>query len=87
MTYAGEDLYTTLAEKAAALGFSLIGNHPFVDGNKRVGHAALETFLLLNGHELDAEVDDAERIILEVAAGECIRERFRDWVQAHLVRS
>ncbi|HEU6450562.1 MAG TPA: type II toxin-antitoxin system death-on-curing family toxin [Gemmatimonadaceae bacterium] len=73
-------------EKAAALGFSLIGNHPFVDGNKRAGHAALETFLLLNGHELDAEVDDAERVILGVAAGECTREKFRDWIQARVVR-
>jgi death-on-curing protein len=86
MTYAGEDLYATFAEKAAALGFSLIGNHPFVDGNKRVGHAALETFLLLNGHELHAEVDDAERVILGVAAGELTREQCRDWVQARVVR-
>ena len=86
MTYAGEDLYATLVEKAAALGFSLIGNHPFVDGNKRVGHAALETFLLLNGHELHAEVDDAERVILGVAAGELTREQFRGWVQARVVR-
>ena len=39
------------------LGFSLISNHPFVDGNKRVGHAALETFLMLNGYELTADVD------------------------------
>ena len=87
LTYAGEDLYTTLVEKAAALGFSLIGNHPFVDGNKRGGHAALETFLLLNGHELHAEVDDAERVILGVAAGELTREQFRGWVQARVVRS
>ncbi len=87
MTYADEDLYRTLAEKAAALGFSLIGNHPFVDGNKRVGHAAIETFLLLNGHELDAEADDAERVILGVAAGECTREQLHDWVRAHVVRS
>jgi death on curing protein len=86
MTFGGEDLYATLAEKAAALGFSLIGNHPFVDGNKRVGHAALETFLLLNEHELNAEVDDAERVILGVAAGELTREQFHDWVQARLVR-
>ena len=86
VTYAGEDLYTTLVEKAVALGFSLIGNHPFVDGNKRVGHAALEAFLLLNGHELDAEVDDAERVILGVADGELTREQFRGWVQARVVR-
>jgi death-on-curing protein len=86
VTYGGEELYPTLVDKAAALGFSLIGNHPFVDGNKRVGHAAIETFLLLNGHELCAEVDEAERVILGVAAGVWTREQFRDWVQAHVVR-
>ena len=42
MTFSGQDLYPSLAEKAAALCFSLIQNHPFVDGNKRVGHAATE---------------------------------------------
>jgi len=41
MSYDGQDLYPTLIEKVAALGFSLINNHPFVDGNKRIGHAAL----------------------------------------------
>jgi death-on-curing protein len=43
MTFSGEDLYPTVSAKAAALGFSLIRNHPFVDGNKRVGHAAMES--------------------------------------------
>ena len=45
MTFDGEDLYPTIVAKAAALGFSLIQNHPFIDGNKRIGHAAMETFL------------------------------------------
>lgn len=49
MTFANRELYPTLVEKASALGFSLIQNHPFVDGNKRVGHAAMETFLVLIG--------------------------------------
>src|SRR5687768_10736716 len=67
MTFGGEDLYSGLAEKAAALGFSLVQNHPFLDGNKRVGHAAMETFLVLNDHELAGSVDEQERIILELA--------------------
>jgi death on curing protein len=54
MTFGGQDLYPTLAEKAAALGFSLIQNHPFVDGNKRTAHAAMETFLVLNDYQIDA---------------------------------
>jgi death-on-curing protein len=72
-SFGAEDLYPTLVEKAAALAFSLIQNHPFVDGNKRVGHAALETFLLLNGHELQATVAEAEALVLRVAGGECTR--------------
>ena len=52
MTFGGEDLYPSIAEKTAALGYSIIKNHPFVDGNKRVGHAAMEIFLVLNGYEI-----------------------------------
>src|SRR6266571_3420897 len=62
MTFGGQELYPSLAEKAAALGFSLICNHPFADGNKRVGHAAMETFLVLNGYELTAGVDEQEAV-------------------------
>ena len=85
-TFDGRALYPTLAAQAAALGFSLIANHPFVDGNKRVGHAALETFLVLNGHELAAGVDDAERAVLAVASGALDRPGFAAWVVAHVVR-
>lgn len=84
MTFGGHDLYPDLAAKATALGFSLIMNHPFVDGNKRVGHAALETFLLLNGHELSSTVDKAEHIILSVAAGRLDRDGLLEWVRQSL---
>ena len=49
MTFDGREMYPTLGEKAAALGFSLVCNHPFADGNKRIGHASMELFLILNG--------------------------------------
>ena len=75
----------TLAEKASALGFSLVANHGFVDGNKRVGYSAMETFLLLNGYEFSASTDEGERVILAVAAGEMEREEFTGWVRAHIV--
>jgi death-on-curing protein len=81
MTYGGEDLYPDLAAKAGALAFSLIQNHPFLDGNKRIGHAAMETFLVLNGHELWASVDDAEATILAVASGQLDRDGLVDWVR------
>ena len=82
MTFDGQDLYPCLPTKAAALGFSWIRNHPFVDGNKRIGHLAMEMFLVLNGHELDAGVDEQERIILGLAAGEPSREEFTGWVRS-----
>ena len=83
-SFADEDLYPTLAEKASALGFSLIRNHPFVDGNKRIGHAAVEVFLVLNGYELSATVDEAESIILGVAAATTSREAFTDWLRSRI---
>jgi prophage maintenance system killer protein len=52
MSFDGVPLYPTIAEGAAALCLSLVMNHPFIDGNKRVGHASMETFLVLNGYEL-----------------------------------
>lgn len=84
MTFGGEDFYSTLAEKAAALGFSLINNHPFVDANKRVAHAAMEALLDINGQELVDIVDTQEQIILSVAAGTMEREEFTEWVVAHV---
>jgi death-on-curing protein len=87
MTFAEQELYPTVVEKASALAFSLINNHPFVDGNKRVGHAAMETFLVLNGYELSASVEEQERVVLSVAAGTRRREQFTEWVRAHLVET
>jgi death-on-curing protein len=84
MTFGGEDLYGSLPDKAAALAFSLILNHPFIDGNKRIGHAAMEVFLFLNGYELHADVGDQERIILELAAGMIERDAFVGWVKHHV---
>jgi death on curing protein len=74
-----------LLDKAVALGFSLIMNHPSVDGNKRIGHAAIETFLVLNGLEISATVDDQEQVILALASGELEREQFVKWLKQHIV--
>ncbi len=83
-TFGGADLYPTLVEKAAALCLSLVLSHPFVDGNKRVGHAAMETFLVLNGAEVDARVDDQERLMLDLAAGRLGRSQLTDWLRQHV---
>lgn len=84
MTFGGRDLYPAIVDKAAALGYSLIQNHPFLDGNKRTGHAAMEVFLLLNGFEIQSSVDEQERIVLQVASGEMDREAFTLWLRDHV---
>lgn len=85
MMFGGEELYPDLLEKSVALGFSIIMNHPFVDGNKRIGHAALETFLILNGMEISASVNKQENIILALASGEMDREAFVEWLQQNTI--
>ncbi|NEP52910.1 MAG: type II toxin-antitoxin system death-on-curing family toxin [Moorea sp. SIO3C2] len=85
MTFGGEELYPTITEKAAALGFSIINNHPFIDGNKRTGHAAMEVFLVLNGFEINASVDEQEQMILQVASGQVSREELANWLDCYLV--
>jgi death-on-curing protein len=87
MTFGGQELYPTIVEKASALGFSLIKNHPFFDGNKRIGHAAMEVFLVLNGFEIYADVDEQEKVILKLASGILRREDFTQWLGIHLIKS
>ena len=86
MTFGGDELYPTIESKATALCFSLVMNHPFVDGNKRIGHAAMEIFLVMNGYELVADVNDAEKVILTLAAGELTREELLEWLRSSVER-
>jgi death-on-curing protein len=86
-SFHGMDLYSDIPAKAAALGFFLASNHPFVDGNKRVAHAALAVTLRLNGYLLVASVDEQETIMLRVASGELTRAEFEEWVQMRALKS
>jgi death on curing protein len=83
-TFGGNELHRSLIEKAAALGFALAQGHAFVDGNKRVAHAAMATFLLLNGREIEATVDEQERLMLDLASGRLSRAELTDWLQQHV---
>lgn len=85
-TFDGEDLYPDAAAKAAALMHSLVSNHPFVDGNKRVGAAAAELLLEVNGWSLIAEDDDLEEITLAVARGEVAAEALAIWLRQRTIR-
>jgi death-on-curing protein len=81
MTFGGEDLYPDLTDKAAALMHSLVMNHPFVDGNKRVGAHAGILFLLANGVEPDFSPAELTDIILAVARGEVSAEALAIWLR------
>ena len=83
MTFNGRDLYPSLESKAAAICFFIVQNHPFIDGNKRCGHAAMETVLVLNGKEIDAGIDEVERIIIQVASGTFALQKLVDWLKGH----
>jgi death on curing protein len=85
MSFGGTDLYPTIVEKASALGYSLILNHAFIDGNKRIGQAAMEAFLVANGFEINANVDEQEAVILNVAAGQMPRDEFTEWLRGRIV--
>jgi death on curing protein len=85
MTFDGNELYPSLAEKAAALGFSLIQNHPFIDGNKRIGHAVMALFLAMNNFTIDATIDEQYEIIMSVASGNLEREDFATWLSNHIL--
>jgi death on curing protein len=84
MTFDGADLYPTVAAKAGALAHGLIQNHPFIDGNKRIGHAAMEVFLVINGAEIDASIDEQETEFFGAANGERSRAGLIDWIEQHL---
>ena len=86
MSFDGQPLYPTLAAKAAALAFSLNKNHGFLDGNKRTAHAAMAMFLLRNGYEIEASVDEQESVFLAVAASTMGRVEFAAWVDSRMKR-
>lgn len=82
----GEELHATVWDKAAALLFSLIKNHPFYDGNKRIAWRAVEAFLDRNGYTLRADPDDALHFTTRIAATDVENEEIGAWLRAHATR-
>lgn len=83
-SFDGNDLYPTVLEKGAQLGFGLIRNHPFVDGNKRIGAHAMLVFLLLNGYSFSYTQIELTEIIIAEAAGEKDCRDLLLWLQSHV---
>ena len=82
-TFGGEPVYPSLQAKAAQLGFGLIRNHPFVDGNKRIGAHTMLVFLAVNGIELRYEQQELIDIVLSVAACQIDRQGLLQWILDH----
>ncbi len=82
-SFGGDDIYPSIQQKAARLGYGLIKNHPFLDGNKRIGTHVMLVFLCLNGIELDYTQKELEDIILSVAASEAGSDDLLRWLLQH----
>ncbi|GEA15138.1 MULTISPECIES: type II toxin-antitoxin system death-on-curing family toxin [Neomoorella] len=82
-TFDGKELYPTLFLKAACLMHSLILNHAFVDGNKRIGVVLAGTMLAMNGYQLEVERREMVSFTLSVAEGKRSVEEIAAWLEAH----
>lgn len=82
-TFDGEDLYPSKEEKAASLAWSLISNHAFVDGNKRIGVYVMLSFLELNGIRIEASDEDVVELGLGAADGSMKYDEILAWIRKH----
>ena len=82
-TFEGKELYPTKQEKAARIGYSLISNHAFVDGNKRIGMYVLLTFLEINGIRMELTDAEITRVGLALAGGSMQYEDLLSWIRDH----
>ena len=83
--FGDEEFYPTKEEKGARLGYTLVSNHAFVDGNKRIGMYIMLTFLEVNGVRIDCTNEELVEVGLSVAAGTMRYEELRDWVIEHKI--
>ena len=81
--FGGKEFYPTKEEKGARLGYSLISNHAFVDGNKRIGVYVMLTFLEVNGIHMDCTNEEVVEIGLGVADGSIRYEQLLEWIRNH----
>ena len=84
-TFDGVELYPSKVEKAAKLGYSLVSNHAFVDGNKRIGVYVMISFLELNGVHIDSSDEDVVALGLGVADGSMTQDDVLQWIEKHKI--
>jgi death-on-curing protein len=83
ITVGGKHANKTLFDKAAAYGFHICKNHPFVDGNKRVAFVVMNVFLQENGLELSAPEEDAYSVMMALASGQLTKPQLSAWLKKH----
>jgi death-on-curing protein len=86
MTAQGKYLHRTVFEKAAAYGFHVCRNHPFVDGNKRVSLVLMDMFLERNGWSLNASEEEAYETMIALATGTLTKPALAEWLKVHSAR-
>ena len=82
-TFGGNELFPSLEKKAARLGYGLVNNHPFIDGNKRIAAVATLEILALNGVNLSYSQSELSDIFLEVATGQSNQGVLLEWIKSH----
>ncbi|WP_302371748.1 type II toxin-antitoxin system death-on-curing family toxin [Acidaminococcus massiliensis] len=82
-SFSGTDIYPSLQQKAARLGYGLVKNHAFIDGNKRIGAHVMLVFLALNKIELTYTQDELSDTFLKIAAGELSQQDLLHWIIIH----
>lgn len=81
LSHEGSYLHDSLFEMAAAYGYHICKNHPFVDGNKRTSLVVMDTFLQKNGYEITASEKEAYKIIMALASGEISKKELCEWLE------
>lgn len=86
-TFMGNDLYTSIYDKAAQLCYGIANNHPFTDGNKRTALHSMYVYLIINGYDIIAPQQDVENLIINVAAGRMHNTELSKWLQKNTVQT
>lgn len=86
MTVGGKGAHKTLFEKAAAYGYHVCNNHPFIDGNKRVAFVLMDVFLQRNGWEITVVEEEAYSVMISLASGRLTKAQLASWLQENAIR-
>ncbi|MCB0525668.1 MAG: type II toxin-antitoxin system death-on-curing family toxin [Lewinellaceae bacterium] len=86
-SFEGKELYPSIEEKASAILESIVVNHPFIDGNKRVGYVLMRIVLLENGFDISASQEEKYNLVMSVAKGQMKAREIIQWIRENLIRN